>query len=206
MRRLAGRCVCGDRSQFILSLRLLKVWCWIWVCVWNWIGRGWLSAFPVPFFLRRCWEGINYTRFLLLSHLQATTVSILQNHPSDLLRFIFFLCLCPANTGEKISQGIRGRVWNGFVPLHSPQTVPWKLWVTELGGVCVCQRPHSRIFLGCHLLTLWGVIFNLFVFEDFFYLVCMFVFYRYLIRNLVLSSLSSLRCLFLYFYILWSCL
>lgn len=25
MRRLAGRCVCGDRSQFILTLRLLNL-------------------------------------------------------------------------------------------------------------------------------------------------------------------------------------
>lgn len=80
----------------------------------------------------------------------------------------FFLCPCPANTGEEISQGSEEGFEMALVLFIALKLSPGSSGSLSWWG---CQWPHSRIFLGCHLLTLcvcvWGVIFNLLVFEDF---------------------------------------
>lgn len=109
-----------------------------------------------------------------MSHLQATTVSIPQELPSDLVRFIFLLhmsCQCWGDQEKKSHRGSEEGFEMALFLFTALQLSPGSFGSLSWWG---CQRPHSRIFfLGCHLLALWGVTSNLLVFEGLFYLIAM---------------------------------
>lgn len=85
-----------------------------------------------------------------------------------------FACVLPmlGRPREEISQGIKEGFEVALFLFTGLKLSPGSFGSLSWWG---CQRPHSRLFLGCHLRALlWGGgTFNLLVFEDLFYLMAL---------------------------------